>query len=240
MFDINTAIKSWRRPFELRSWYGDDQIQELETHLVERYEDALHDGVPPEQAFDRAIEQIGSEPILRNDYLTEWKTISVGKRLKRRFFAEARGFDTKLKRVVYNVLRVASILVGLMAIRTLYLVFFVAKGGFDFWIEGVSIFRQGQWFIVALVFLMFFNLVPFTNDEPKWVVTLRKSYIFILLGMTALWFYPMLEARLPFQRLLIESFEFWLMAIGPSLWCIQRSRFAAMNQSALFEQKAAV
>lgn len=60
MFDLNQAIKTWRRKIQSEGRLEDGEAEELEAHLADRIEHLVSSGQSPEQAFNKAVTEIGS------------------------------------------------------------------------------------------------------------------------------------------------------------------------------------
>lgn len=57
MFDLSKAIDRWKTTFKGKCPAED--IEELESHLIEYYQDLTDSGMQPEEAFDNAVERMG-------------------------------------------------------------------------------------------------------------------------------------------------------------------------------------
>ena len=59
MFELEKAIKEWKRRLRKNSGYEDGDIEELESHLLDEIEHLKEDGLSNEEAFLKAIEEMG-------------------------------------------------------------------------------------------------------------------------------------------------------------------------------------
>ena len=59
-FDLEKAIRSWRRGLRLSRSISDDDLDELTNHLRDHVEVQVSDGVPPRDAFTAATRRLGS------------------------------------------------------------------------------------------------------------------------------------------------------------------------------------
>ncbi len=69
MFDLNEKLIDWRTRFMVHDEFSDDQIEELESHLLESIEILRGKGLEEGEAFRRASENLGDAHTLRADYL---------------------------------------------------------------------------------------------------------------------------------------------------------------------------
>ena len=60
MFDLKKAVSEWRKKTQSIGQLEDGEVEELQSHLLDRVEHLVHSGQTPEQAFDTAIAEIGS------------------------------------------------------------------------------------------------------------------------------------------------------------------------------------
>lgn len=62
MFDLNRELGVWRKGFASEARLQSDELEELESHLVDHFESLLKSGLSEQAAFLKATRQIG-EPI---------------------------------------------------------------------------------------------------------------------------------------------------------------------------------
>lgn len=84
MFNLNHEINLWRATFEARGILNRDELDELQSHLIEAYQALLAGGISEPQAFNQAIEQVGDPAILSLEY--EKMHPSATKKLWRAFW----------------------------------------------------------------------------------------------------------------------------------------------------------
>jgi len=58
MFDLNESLKEWKRSFG--GGCSSEDLEELESHLLEYFYDFRETGSPEEEAFDQAVAQMGN------------------------------------------------------------------------------------------------------------------------------------------------------------------------------------
>jgi ABC-type antimicrobial peptide transport system permease subunit len=68
MFDLETAIKKWRKNLLKHSVFEDGLIADIELHLRDAYEDYRKDGLDDEVAFEKAVAQIGTIDTIAVEY----------------------------------------------------------------------------------------------------------------------------------------------------------------------------
>ena len=66
MFDLNQAIRQWKRSF--RGKCAAEDLTELETHLLDLVEEQMSSGLTGEDAFARALARIGAAEEIRNEF----------------------------------------------------------------------------------------------------------------------------------------------------------------------------
>jgi len=68
MFDLEKAIRLWRKRLQRSERIEDGQIAELESHIREEIEQLTAQGVPHQKAFEKASHIIGNAPHLGNEF----------------------------------------------------------------------------------------------------------------------------------------------------------------------------
>ncbi len=77
MFDVEKAIKSWRKTLKKNQALEDGYAAELESHLRDLFEMFCQKGVPEEKAFQKSLENIGSADNIGAEYFKiDTRTIS--------------------------------------------------------------------------------------------------------------------------------------------------------------------
>ena len=76
MFNLETAILAWRRPYEMHSALSDEDVEELEGSLRDRMAALMNHGMPEEEAFHRAVQRAGTYATAD----TEYRKVYWGKR----------------------------------------------------------------------------------------------------------------------------------------------------------------
>ena len=68
MFDLEKAIKEWKTAFNKCASFEDGFIADMELHLREMYEVLIGEGLAEKEAFQRAVEQIGTPEHIAKEY----------------------------------------------------------------------------------------------------------------------------------------------------------------------------
>lgn len=68
MFNLKESIETWKRGFYKDESFTKDDIDELESHLLDMIYDLEEKGYSKENAFKKASETLGSSEILSNDF----------------------------------------------------------------------------------------------------------------------------------------------------------------------------
>lgn len=68
MFDLNRELRRWRRSVSRHGVLGRDEIDELESHLLESFETLEREGASPAEAFSSAERGLGDPWILSREY----------------------------------------------------------------------------------------------------------------------------------------------------------------------------
>jgi hypothetical protein len=68
MFDLNRAIANWRQDMLASGVRPLEALEELETHLRDVFEQNVQAGVERPQAFQLAVEQMGSSTDLATEF----------------------------------------------------------------------------------------------------------------------------------------------------------------------------
>ena len=68
MFDLDQAIADWRRQMLAAGIKTPEMLKELEIHLRDDVEHRIRCKLSVEQAFDRAVQQLGSANKLKGEF----------------------------------------------------------------------------------------------------------------------------------------------------------------------------
>ena len=68
MFDLKRELRRWRRSVSRHGALGRDELDELESHLLEAFEALTRDGASPAEAFSAAEGGIGDPRVLSGEY----------------------------------------------------------------------------------------------------------------------------------------------------------------------------
>lgn len=223
MFDLNTALELWLRPFRANHIYSDDTIEELSGHLLDRYAEYREEGLSESEAFDRSVTQIGQEDSLREEHLKEWRAVPWYQRLWSLFRQEWQWIQSPLLRSFYLVGRVWTIGLGLWWGFLLPFVF--TSLIFDMF--RYLLIDPNQWFYLQgrplhtlISIAAIFILVPFKSWSNKPESWFRVTFVLMVL-------YTILHnLRVALLDLRIHDggealmWEVWL-GLAPMLWLIQ-------------------
>ncbi|UCE42100.1 MAG: ABC transporter permease [Candidatus Aminicenantes bacterium] len=77
MFDLEKAIKQWRKTLRKNQAIEDGYLAELESHLRDEFENDCKKGIPDEEAFQKSLEKIGSIDTIGAEYFkTDTRNLS--------------------------------------------------------------------------------------------------------------------------------------------------------------------
>ncbi|MBN2345490.1 MAG: hypothetical protein JXO51_03805, partial [Candidatus Aminicenantes bacterium] len=68
MFDLEKAIREWKRGFARQASLEDGLIADMELHLREAFQELKGEGLSEEEAFRKAVKQVGSAEQLAAEY----------------------------------------------------------------------------------------------------------------------------------------------------------------------------
>ncbi|MGA8265088.1 MAG: ABC transporter permease, partial [Ignavibacteriaceae bacterium] len=68
MFDLNNAIKNWKKSLHKNPSLEDGYIKELESHLRDKIEDYINKGMNEEGAFEKATKKIGEAEKIGDEF----------------------------------------------------------------------------------------------------------------------------------------------------------------------------
>src|ERR1041385_5548910 len=80
MFDLEEAIRNWRRQMTGEGIRNADLLNELESHLRDDVEQQVGSGTETQQAFERAIGRIGQADALKSEFAKFSRRKSITKR----------------------------------------------------------------------------------------------------------------------------------------------------------------
>ncbi len=77
MFELENKIKEWKKSLHKNPSLEDSYIEELESHLRDKIEDYINNGINEEEAFIKAKEELGEVEYIGAEYFkTDTKNIS--------------------------------------------------------------------------------------------------------------------------------------------------------------------
>ncbi len=225
IFDIISELRKWRKPFKVRPFYGDDDVAELESHLLDCYSNLLARGVAEQNAFREAVAQVGPESQLRCDYRSEWLKSGSVRRYFSLFKAELGVYDSKFGVITYGVGRSFSLVMGVVSAYSFGYTLVRASWPLEIWRSGRPLHQQGMIYFIIIGCLALFNLIPFLLDEKVWTIRLRRLFVLALAVMfSAEWYAAIVHWALrddPLWTLLLAQLA---VGIGPTLWMHQRTK----------------
>ncbi len=68
MFDLNKELKKWRKLLASCEYYGEEYLAELESHLIDVFDELKESGLSEEKAFHSAVERIGKTKKITQEY----------------------------------------------------------------------------------------------------------------------------------------------------------------------------
>lgn len=68
MFDLEQALSKWRQQMAADGIERSDLLDELESHLCDDVDQRLRSGLNPEEAFQLAVEELGSSKALKSEF----------------------------------------------------------------------------------------------------------------------------------------------------------------------------
>ncbi len=130
MFNLEQAIKSWKRQLRSNPAFEDGDVAELESHLREEVERLKVEGLSEKKAFNRAVEEIGEpEPIGNELYKSRatqmagpvppWKQPVWMPSLLHNYFKSAR--RSLLRSKLYTVINISGLSAGIICCLLIYL-----------------------------------------------------------------------------------------------------------------------
>lgn len=84
MFELNRELESWRKRFSRESRLQGDELEELESHLLELHEGLVQSGHSDHEAFALAIKRLGEPADIKAEYAK--CRVTSSKRLWRAFW----------------------------------------------------------------------------------------------------------------------------------------------------------
>jgi len=121
MFDLDDAIREWRKAFRKNEAFEDGYIEELESHLRDKVEHLKSRGLSEEKAFAEAVGKIGERDLIGEEYFKTntrkmsgrppWKKGRFSAALLPNYFKTA---SRKIKRQkLFSFINIAGLAVGL-------------------------------------------------------------------------------------------------------------------------------
>ena len=222
MPDLREKLAAWRRPFEASVIYRDEDLDELEDHLLSLVEEGASEGRHLGDAWNDAVATVGDESRLRPTFLKRWKERSWASRWWARIRQEGRASSRPR---VYRLLRVGSLLAGGLGVLGLFsklaTLHHVGLGSWYWW-EGAYFHLQGTWFLWSLAAISFFNLVPYRRWSGSVGDWLRAGFSGWLLAMAMR---NVILAAADNFTMPADALEphWWslVLGIGPILWALQ-------------------
>ena len=68
MFDLENAVRNWKKSLQKFSVFEDGFMADIELHLRDVYEARRKEGLDEENAFRMAVEQVGSAESIASEY----------------------------------------------------------------------------------------------------------------------------------------------------------------------------
>ena len=68
MFNLETALSTWRHYFAQRRGFQKEDLDELERHVRDHVRHAVEQGIPEEKAFWEAIREVGDYDGAEEEY----------------------------------------------------------------------------------------------------------------------------------------------------------------------------
>ena len=81
MFDRDQALARWRKDFAARSGVSKDDLDELESHLLDQADDFEHKGLSEEEAFALSAWRLGSSEEIQTEFAKQRSSLLVRQRL---------------------------------------------------------------------------------------------------------------------------------------------------------------
>ena len=225
IFNIISELIKWRRPFKVRPFYSEDDLAEVESHLLDCYSDLLVRGVAEQDAFQEAVVQVGPESRLRRDYRTEWMKSGSLRRYVSLFKAELGGYDSMFGVITYGAFRSFSLLMGLLSAYTFGYSMVRTTWPVTIWQSGRPLYQQGMIYVISIGCLALFNLAPFLLDEKAWALRLRWLFVAgLAVIFSAEWYRQVVHWASLDDHLWMPLLSQLAVGIGPALWMHQRSK----------------
>jgi len=116
-FDLEVAISTWRQFLSRDRAILPEDLDELEQHLRDEYEAALHGGLPPREAFDRARQGTGNSGDLHASY----RRIASEKRYSRAGIGrEIRYMASLARSPVASIINIIGLSIAIASVITVF------------------------------------------------------------------------------------------------------------------------
>ena len=79
MFELEKAVAQWRKRMEADPSLEPGQIAEVEAHLRDKVDDLTAGGMPPEQAFDKAVQALGEAGLIGSQFFKVYTSRRSGR-----------------------------------------------------------------------------------------------------------------------------------------------------------------
>ena len=138
-FDMDRAVDMWRRGMEQRRTFSTEDLDELESHLIEYIDDLIGSGLSGEQAFHRASQALSKGDDVEDEFRkTRWRRAALRGRLGRDSVQEfamvanyARiGLRNLRRQASYTLINVGGLALGI-ATCLMILLFVVHEFSYD-------------------------------------------------------------------------------------------------------------
>ncbi len=106
MFNLETAISTWKRSLELNRSFRKDDIEELERHIRDVVQFGISNGQTEEEAYRSALTQMGDLVGLETEYRkVYWEKVFLGKRFLQEITWELHMFSNYVRMAIRNLWR---------------------------------------------------------------------------------------------------------------------------------------
>jgi len=148
MFDLDAAIRQWRRSLRSQPAFEDGDIEELEDHFRSKIDELLNEGLSPKKAFDQVIkEDYPNLELLDRQFNDERKLKSTAFSMFRNFIKV--GLRSIQKHRTYSTINIVGLTVGFACVFGI-IIYLQQELSYDQYHEnGKDIYRANLHFIRA-------------------------------------------------------------------------------------------